>query len=137
MDLNDMIDAFRDREDEVLDRLKMRLDDQFVQLAAVIAGADRAIADTENDPAGARDALEAVRNQIEEMFKRSGVDLVGSPGLPIDPDCHEVTEARGEPIPGPATIIEVINYGVRDTQTGRLLARARVAATIASNKPEA
>lgn len=136
MDLDDLISARQERDFEDQEELRLRLEGLSCRLAALIASADRALNHAGVADADLAAAFRAVRGQLAGLLEAEGVELIGAPGEVIDSARYEVAEVRGDPVPGPPRVVEVLAYGAGSKRDGRLLARARVVATVSASATE-
>jgi molecular chaperone GrpE len=76
----------------------------------VLDGVDRALRDDDaDDPAAA--GLRALREQMEGVLKRYGVERVGEPGEPFDPERHEATSVVARDDVPDRTVVDVHRAG--------------------------
>ena len=104
------LDNFRKRSARELDRRSAEAADRTVTAwLDVVDSVERAL---RMDPDGAlAEGLGAVREQIETVLARQGVQRIGRPGEPFDPERHEAVDVRETDEAEDRTVLDVLRSG--------------------------
>ncbi len=126
------LDNYRKRADRELERRVLsERDALLLRWLEVVDGVERALSLEAEHPEAAR-GLHAVREQMETILARDGVEPIGAPGDEFDPELHEavlVVPAADRPA---GTVVDVARSGYRVGD--RVLRPAQVAVASAPDR---
>jgi molecular chaperone GrpE len=125
------LDNYRKRSARELDRRTAEATDRsLLAWLDVVDSVERAL---RMDPGGAlAEGLGAVREQIESVLSRLGVQRVGAPGERFDPERHEAVDVRETGDAPDRTVLDVLRSGY--AREDRVLRPAQV---VVSRRPPA
>jgi molecular chaperone GrpE len=104
------LDNYRKRSARELERLVEEATDSLTrEWLEVVDGVERALGQR---PEGElRDGLQAVLDHMEVVLSRQGIQRIGRPGEPFDPERHSAIGVRETDEVPPGTVLEVARSG--------------------------
>jgi molecular chaperone GrpE len=126
------LDNYRKRADRELERRVLaERDALLLRWLEVVDSVERALTLEAEHPDAAR-GLHAVREQMETVLARDGVEPIGAPGEEFDPELHEALLVVPTADRPPGTIVDVARSGYRVGD--RVLRPAQVAVASAPDR---